>query len=98
VAADDRTTENQPRQLSPVSDCGSPRVTRPHFDTEDDQDGARRLALEGELDRLTAPALEDRLDQLAAQKRRVRLDLSLLQFIDSTGIGNLIGPRYGRRP
>jgi anti-sigma B factor antagonist len=92
MAAEDSMTENQPGQLSPRSDGASPPITLPQFDmTEDDQDGVLRLALEGELDLLTASALEDRLNQLAAQKRRVRLDLSELQFIDSAGIGALVG-------
>lgn len=50
-----------------------------------------RLRLTGELDLGSAPALGDRLAQLRAQKRPVRLDLSELRFIDSSGIHLLLG-------
>jgi anti-anti-sigma factor len=49
-----------------------------------------RLSLVGELDLLSASLFEDRLDELASQKRDVRLDLSELDFIDSTGIRVLL--------
>ncbi len=45
-----------------------------------------RLSLTGELDRASAPILEGRLASLRVVKRPVRLDLSRLDFIDSTGI------------
>ena len=44
-----------------------------------------RLALSGELDIATAQRLRERLQQLKAAGSDVRLDLSQLQFIDSSG-------------
>jgi anti-sigma B factor antagonist len=57
---------------------------------ETEQDGWRRLQVTGELDLASAPSLQERLNQLRAEKRLVRLDLSQLEFIDSTGIHLLI--------
>jgi anti-sigma B factor antagonist len=53
---------------------------------EHQQDGQLRLSLIGELDLFTAAAVEDRLNELAREQRVVRIDLSKLEFIDSTGI------------
>jgi anti-anti-sigma factor len=52
--------------------------------------GFVRLSLTGELDLRTAPALEDRLASLRATKSSVTLDLSCLDFIDSTGLHLLV--------
>jgi anti-anti-sigma factor len=49
-----------------------------------------RLSLTGELDLAAAPILEDRLARLRATRSPVRLDLSELEFIDSSGIHLLI--------
>jgi anti-sigma B factor antagonist len=49
-----------------------------------------QLVLTGELDLAAAPALEGRLERLRAEKLPIRLDLSKLDFIDSTGIGSLL--------
>ena len=49
-----------------------------------------RLSLTGELDLRSAPMLEDRLVRLRAKKSPVRLDISKVEFIDSTGIRLLI--------
>jgi anti-anti-sigma factor len=49
-----------------------------------------RLSLVGELDRFSTPLLESRLASLRATKSPVMLDLSRLDFIDSTGIHLLI--------
>jgi anti-anti-sigma factor len=49
-----------------------------------------RLSLAGDLDLASAPVLEHRLAQLRAAKSPVRLDLSKLDFIDSTGIHLLV--------
>jgi anti-sigma B factor antagonist len=49
-----------------------------------------RLHLTGELDLGSAPVLRRRLAQLRAERRPVRLDLSRLEFMDSTGIHLLI--------
>jgi anti-sigma B factor antagonist len=49
-----------------------------------------RLSLTGELDLVTAPILEQRVEQLRIEGHGVRLDLSRLEFIDSTGIHVLV--------
>lgn len=51
---------------------------------------AVRLTLTGELDVSTAPGLEQRLTTLQATRSPVSIDLSELDFIDSTGIGLLV--------
>jgi anti-anti-sigma factor len=51
---------------------------------------AVRLSLSGELDLGSAPLLEDRLARLRVAKSSVRLDLSRLEFIDSTGLHLLV--------
>lgn len=52
--------------------------------------GGVRLMLVGELDLSTASALEQRLNQLRAEQMPVRVDLSRLEFIDSSGLRALI--------
>ena len=52
--------------------------------------GSLRLSLVGELDLASAPELEDRLALLRATNCPTRLDLSKLEFIDSTGLHVLI--------
>jgi anti-sigma B factor antagonist len=54
------------------------------------ENGQLRLVLSGELDLASAPLLQDRLAQLAAAQTPVRLDLSRLEFIDSTGLHALV--------
>jgi anti-sigma B factor antagonist len=49
-----------------------------------------RLSLTGELDLATTPMLEERLTRLRAVRSPVRLDLSKLDFIDSTGLHLLV--------
>jgi anti-anti-sigma factor len=51
-----------------------------------DSDGALRLTLLGELDLTVAPRLDARLAELRHKGAQVRLDLSKLEFIDSSGI------------
>ena len=51
-----------------------------------DVDGAVRMTLVGELDLSTTEGLRARLDEVQRAKRRVRLDLSELEFIDCSGI------------
>jgi anti-anti-sigma factor len=51
-----------------------------------DADGAVRMTLVGELDLSAAAGLKARLDEVHHAKRRVRLDLSELDFIDCSGI------------
>lgn len=55
-----------------------------------EREGCEQLKLIGELDLGTAPMLEDRLRQLRDDNVNVRLDLSELQFMDSTGLHVLI--------
>lgn len=62
-------------------------MTPPYFHIDEHPRGDHiRLSLIGELDLLSASCFEDRLDELAAHRRDVRLDLSRLDFIDSSGI------------
>jgi len=68
-------------------------MSGPPFQIHESPSGdSLRLSLTGELDRATAPDLEDRLATLRARKSPVRLDLSKLDFMDSTGLHLLIRP------
>jgi anti-sigma B factor antagonist len=60
----------------------------PQFRIEESRegDGALRLTVRGELDLTVAAQLEARLRELRREGDRVRLDLSKLEFIDSSGI------------
>lgn len=53
-------------------------------------DGVVRLRLRGELDLAVVPTLTSRLAELQAERRVVRLDLSHLEFMDSSGLGTVI--------
>jgi anti-anti-sigma factor len=55
-----------------------------------DADGAVRMTLTGELDMSVADGLKARLDEVQRAKRRVRLDLSELEFIDCSGIRTIL--------
>jgi anti-anti-sigma factor len=48
--------------------------------------GCTRLIVTGELDMSTVPRFEERLGVLRANKRRVRIDLSKLDFMDAAGL------------
>ena len=62
-----------------------------HFQIEESQErGVVRLALAGELDLAAAPDLESRLRQLKDERQAVCLDLSALEFVDSSGIRVLL--------
>jgi|SRR5437588_3972899 len=66
-------------------------MTHPYFEIREHQDREQlRLTLCGELDFASTRMLDDRLTRLRAKKRAVRLDLSKLEFIDSTGLHLLI--------
>lgn len=66
-------------------------MAHPHFEILEREDREQlTLALCGELDFASTRVLEDRLTRLRAKKRAVRLDLSELDFIDSTGLHLLI--------
>ena len=64
----------------------------PGFEMHEQRDerGALRLSLSGELDLAVADRLRSRLQELAPVHATVILDLSDLQFIDSTGLQLLI--------
>jgi anti-anti-sigma factor len=66
---------------------GSTRALKVH---RTEREGCEHLKLIGELDLGTAPMLEDRLRQARADQVSVRLDLSELRFMDSTGLHVLI--------
>ena len=55
-----------------------------------DEDGAVRVALIGELDIAVADAVEQRLRQLGDDGRPARIDLSQLDFIDSSGVQTVV--------
>jgi anti-anti-sigma factor len=55
-----------------------------------EQDGRIRLGLIGELDIAGADRLRTRLQALAGTGEPVLIDLHRLQFIDSSGVGELI--------
>lgn len=55
-----------------------------------DADGAVRLSLIGELDLAATQRLQLRLRELKTERAAVRLDLSRLEFVDSTGLRTLI--------
>jgi anti-sigma B factor antagonist len=62
-----------------------------HFQIEELQEARWwRLVLTGELDIAAVPILEARLDQLRADHAAVRLDLSKLEFMDSSGLHVLL--------
>jgi anti-anti-sigma factor len=62
-----------------------------------DVDGSLRLTLLGELDLPVAETLSARLEELKVAGRPVRLDLSEVTFIDSSGLQALIVALTGAR-
>ena len=63
-----------------------------------DADGRVRLALIGELDIAVADTVEERLRGLRDDGRAVRLDLSALEFIDSSGVRAIVlGLKHARQ-
>jgi anti-sigma B factor antagonist len=62
--------------------------------TEQVRDGATVVGVVGEVDVATAPTLRDRLDTVVTTgDGAVVVDLAGVTFIDSTGLGVLIGAR-----
>jgi anti-anti-sigma factor len=57
---------------------------------EHTENGWTRVCLTGELDLTSGPQLRNRLSELGADRSAVRLDLSRLEFIDSTGLQVLV--------
>lgn len=60
------------------------------IEQEPDEGDLIRLGLVGELDIAGADKLHDCLQALAEERRPVRLDLRRLQFIDSSGLRELV--------
>lgn len=57
-----------------------------------EHDGLTVLAVKGEVDVYTAPRLRERLVHLVSQGiRRIVVDLQGVDFLDSTGLGVLVG-------
>lgn len=63
------------------------------IDVQTDDDGRTHLfALHGDLDVATSPALRAALmDAASGEQQNIIVDLSHLAFLDSTGLGALIG-------
>jgi anti-sigma B factor antagonist len=77
--------------MTEVSTVPIPAPGRLEIQVEAGADGTV-IALQGELDLATAPELERRLHEIDAMTRgRLLIDLSGLEFMDSTGLVVLIG-------
>jgi len=71
---------------APASESGNFRVST------DEQDDGAVLRVVGEVDVYTSPALRDELYRLIdSGVPRVTLDLSGMEFIDSSGLGVFVG-------
>jgi anti-anti-sigma factor len=69
---------------------GPDEFTRFEMRQSQDDDGVLRLSLAGELDITGADQLEVRMRELKSPGTPLRLDLSSLEFIDSSGLNALI--------
>ncbi|GAB2770703.1 anti-sigma factor antagonist BldG [Nocardioides salsibiostraticola] len=57
-----------------------------------DVDGCAVLAVGGEIDVYTAPKLRDKITEVVASGTyRIVIDLQAVEFLDSTGLGVLVG-------
>jgi anti-sigma B factor antagonist len=57
-----------------------------------ERDGWAVLAVRGEVDVYTAPRFRERLIELVSEgKHRIVVDLEAVDFLDSTGLGVLVG-------
>jgi anti-sigma B factor antagonist len=56
-----------------------------------DRDGAAVVTVQGEVDLATSPQLRDCLTAVVEKSTAVVVDLDQVGFIDSTGIGVLVG-------
>ena len=57
-----------------------------------ERNGATVLTVRGEVDIYTAPRLRERLIELVSQGRhQIVVDLEQVEFLDSTGLGVLVG-------
>jgi anti-anti-sigma factor len=59
--------------------------------TSQEQAGRVVLSVTGEIDMQTAPALRAQVDELDVSHRTLVLDLDGVEFIDSSGLGALLG-------
>lgn len=75
-------------------------VRRSQFAISEERDphGSLRLVPRGDLDLASAPRLQARLDELAAEGTPVRLDVSGIEFIDSSGLRVLVNAVRDARP
>jgi anti-anti-sigma factor len=83
----------QSADREPADTARHPReLPDPEFWIEEEPDDGDpvRLGLIGELDIAGADRLRYRLEALAERRRPVRLDLRRLQFIDSSGLRELV--------
>lgn len=82
-------------RVSAVSDTGQSPTPTPaaDFDVSSDvADGIATVSVRGEVDVYTAPQLRERLYGVVGDGvTRVILDLSAMTFIDSTGLGVVVG-------
>lgn len=57
-----------------------------------DGDGATIVAVEGEIDVYTAPKLRDKISELVGEGvYHLVIDMEAVEFLDSTGLGVLVG-------
>ncbi|MHB8671595.1 MAG: STAS domain-containing protein [Acidimicrobiales bacterium] len=62
------------------------------LEVEGDRNGWTVLAVRGEVDVYTAPRFRERLIELVGEgKHRIVVDLEGVDFLDSTGLGVLVG-------
>jgi anti-sigma B factor antagonist len=70
----------------------SPPYVEPFSVKESQEDGVRVIAVAGDLDLATAPELCSRLDATRAGRRpQLLVDLTAVDFCDSTGLRALLG-------
>jgi anti-anti-sigma factor len=83
---------DHPSQNPVTRDPGGGEISDGEFSMEEhaEETGRIRLGLIGELDLAGADRLRTRVEALADRGAAVLLDLHRLQFIDSTGIGELV--------
>ena len=62
------------------------------FDEQDLEGGVLAIAPKGRLNLVAAPVLRSLIrDRVAAGRKRIALDLAEVQFLDSSGLGAIIG-------
>ena len=55
------------------------------------RDGAKLVVLRGDLDLATAPDLRETLVEVIDQGTRIVVDMEAVEFLDSAGLGILVG-------